>query len=60
MINVDSLSELISEQFHLPPLSFKSIEEVLRNFFDLSKDRPFILASDEYSYLEESIKAAHY
>lgn len=49
--NVNSISEIISEVLGFPPLSFKSIEEVLEFVFKQSVQKEIILVIDEYSYL---------
>ena len=56
MNNVESLAELISEAFALPPLAFKNIEDILEFFFKQAQRTPLILVLDEYPYLREAVK----
>lgn len=53
--NVESLSELISEQYQLPPLGFAGIEPTLDALFRLAEKEPLILVLDEYPYLRETV-----
>ena len=54
--NVDSLSEIIGEEFDFPKPSFRNMEEVLNFLFKRSEEMPLILVLDEYPYLRECIK----
>lgn len=54
--NVENLSRLISELYHLPPLSFQGIEGALRFLFEKAREEKLILALDEYSYLRDVVK----
>ena len=54
--NVDSLSEIISEQFDFPKLAFKNLEELIDFLFNFSKNRKIVLVLDEYTYLQDVIK----
>lgn len=54
-ITVRNLSELISEYFHLPRLSFRDMEELLDYLYQKSKEQPFILVLDEYPYLRQKV-----
>ena len=54
--NVDSLSEIISEQLDFPKLAFKTMEEMIDFLFNYSKNQKLILVLDEYSYLQDTIK----
>lgn len=53
MNNAESLSNLISEIFGYPRLSFNSLEECLEFFF--KQNNKLILVLDEYSYLKDKV-----
>lgn len=53
--NVESLSHLISEQYHLPVLGFTGIEAVLDYLFQRAVNEPLILVLDEYPYLRDAV-----
>ena len=53
--NVDSLLELLTELFELPPLSFNSMEALLKYIYKLQDKEDLILVLDEYPYLREII-----
>ena len=53
--NVASLSEIISEVFGFPPLSFNSFESCLEYLFKAAVERPLVLVLDEYPYLRENV-----
>ncbi len=54
--NIESLSEIISEQLNLPRLAFQSLEELIDYLFKYANNTPFLLVLDEYPYLREVIK----
>lgn len=54
--NVESISELIAEQFGLPRLAFSGIEEMLGFLFMQAQEKKFILVLDEYPYLRDCVK----
>ena len=54
--NVESLSELISDAFGFPKLSFVDIEDLLNYMFKKAEEVPLILVFDEYPYLRENVK----
>ena len=54
--NIENLALLISEQFHLPPLSFSSMENLLEYLFKKAEDEKLVLVLDEYPYLRETIR----
>lgn len=54
--NVENLSVLLSESFGMPPLAFRSIEEVLRFLFEKALSEKIWLSLDEYTYLRESVQ----
>jgi len=56
MNNVESLSTLITEQFHLPTLGFGSMEALLDYLFRRAEKEELILVLDEYPYLRETVK----
>ena len=53
--NVESLSSLLTESLHLPPLAFSGIESLLDYFFHRAEQSPFLLVLDEYPYLREAV-----
>lgn len=54
--NARSLSEVIAEAFHMPPLAFADIEAALRFVFERSREEKIALAIDEYPYLRDVVK----
>ncbi|MBQ9396057.1 MAG: ATP-binding protein [Proteobacteria bacterium] len=56
MNNVASLSNLISEFYDYPKLSFDNFEAVLDFLFEKSVGKPFVLVLDEYPYLRTAIQ----
>lgn len=54
--NVDSLAELIGENFGFPKPAFESMENLLRFLFKKAEEEPLILVLDEYPYLRENSK----
>ena len=52
--NVESLSTLISEEFHLPHLGFGSMEALLDYLFRRAEKEKMVLVLDEYPYLRET------
>ena len=52
--NVESLSTLISEEFHLPRLGFGSMEALLDYLFRRAEKEKMVLVLDEYPYLRET------
>ena len=56
MNNVVSLSNLISEFYDYPKLSFDNFEAVLDFLFQKSTGEPFVLVLDEYPYLRTAIQ----
>lgn len=54
--NVDSLAELIGENFGFPKPAFDNIEVLLQFLFKMSEQEPLILVLDEYPYLQENAK----
>ncbi len=56
MSNVSSLSELISEMFGYPQLSFAGMEACLDYLFRTSREQELVLVLDEYPYLRESVR----
>ncbi len=54
--NTGNLSEVISEAFDLPQLSFAGIEEVLKFVFERALDEKVVLAIDEYPYLRDVVR----
>ena len=55
MNNVASLSNLISELYNYPKLSFDNFEAVLDFLFQKAVNDPFIFVLDEYPYLRAAI-----
>lgn len=55
MNNVASLSNLISEFYNYPKLSFDNFEAVLDFLFQKAVNDPFIFVLDEYPYLRAAI-----
>ena len=55
MNNVESLSTLITEQFHLPTLGFGSMEALLDYLFRRAEKEELILVLDEYPYLRGTV-----
>ena len=53
--NVKSLSEIVSEAFAFPPLSFDSMEQLLDFVFKQALQKDVILVLDEYPYLNKII-----
>ena len=53
--NVASLSQLISEKYHLPPLAFNNLEALLDFLFQQAVRDKSILVLDEYPYLRETV-----
>lgn len=56
MNNVESLATLVSEAWSFPPLSFRSIEEVLGFLFQRSVESGVALVLDEYPYLRDAVR----
>lgn len=54
--NVESLSDLVSEAFGYPKLSFIDIEDLLNFIFKKAEEKSLILVLDEYPYLRENVK----
>lgn len=54
--NVDSLAELIGENFGFPKPAFDNIEVLLQFLFKMSEQESLILVLDEYPYLRENAK----
>lgn len=54
--NVESLSALLSDAFDFPPISFQSLEEILRFLFRRAEKEDLLLVIDEYSYLSDVLK----
>jgi len=54
--NVDSLAELIGENFGFPKPAFENMEVLLKFLFKMSEKEPMILVLDEYPYLRENAK----
>ena len=54
--NVESLSDLVSEAFGYPKLSFADIEDLLNFIFKKAEEKSLILVLDEYPYLRENVK----
>ena len=54
--NVDSLAELIGENFGFPKPAFENMEVLLQFLFKMSEQEPLILVLDEYPYLRENAK----
>ena len=54
--NVESLSALLSDAFDFPPISFQSLEEILRFLFRRAEKEDILLVIDEYSYLSDVLK----
>ena len=54
--NVESLSDLVSEAFGYPELSFADIEDLLNFIFKKAEEKSLILVLDEYPYLRENVK----
>lgn len=52
--NMESLSTLISEEFHLPRLGFESMEALLDYLFRRAEKEKMVLVLDEYPYLRET------
>lgn len=52
--NMESLSTLISEEFHLPRLGFGSMEALLDYLFRRAEKEKMVLVLDEYPYLRET------
>ena len=53
--HVASLSQIISDRFHLLPLAFDTLEALLDSLFQQACRDKFILVLDEYTYLRETI-----
>lgn len=56
MNNVESLTEIVSENFGYPRLAFRGIEEILEFLFEKAHKEKIILVLDEYPYLRENVK----
>ncbi|MDY4920233.1 MAG: ATP-binding protein [Phascolarctobacterium sp.] len=54
--NVESLTALVVELFHLPNVSFKDLESLLDYLFQASQKEPLVLVLDEYPYLRATVK----
>jgi len=54
--NAESLSALLSDAFDFPPISFQSLEEILRFLFRRAEKEDILLVIDEYSYLSDVLK----
>lgn len=54
--NVRSFLAVVSEQLELPKLGYSSIEDALQYLFKLSEENTFIIAIDEYPYLQKAVK----
>ena len=49
--NVQSLSQIVSETFNMPPLGFNNVEPLWEYLFEKAKSQPLVLVIDEYPYL---------
>lgn len=56
MNNVESLSMLISEQYHFPKFAFSSFEQLLDFLFQQAIHKKQILVFDEYTYIRDKIE----
>lgn len=54
--NVESLSALVSEAYHLPPLAFGGVRELIEFLFQQARESPVVLVLDEYPYLRSAVK----
>lgn len=54
--NTANLSEVISDAFGLPPLTFANVEAALRFVFERALSEKIVLAIDEYPYLRDVVK----
>lgn len=54
--NVESLSEIISGTFKLPPLAFNSFEATLSFLYKQAKEKELIVVIDEYPYIQKVVK----
>ena len=54
--NAASLSEIVSEEFGYPKLSFDSFEALLSFLFQKSKEEKMIVVLDEYPYIRSHVK----
>lgn len=54
--NVEGLSSLVSEAYHLPPLAFSGVHELLEFLFERARESPAVLVLDEYPYLRSAVK----
>ena len=53
--NVDSIFDLLKEQYELPELSFKDFDSILKYIYSLTKEEELVFVLDEYQYLREVI-----
>ena len=53
--NVDSIFDLLKEQFNLPSVSFENFESILKYIYSLSIDNELVFVLDEYPYLREVV-----
>ena len=53
--NVESLSEIVSDTFGYPRLSFNDMEELLRFLFEKAEEKGFVVVLDEYPYLRNTV-----
>ena len=54
--NIESLAEVISQAFRLPPLAFRNAEEILRFLFRQAEQENLIVVLDEYPYLRHAVQ----
>ncbi len=54
--NVQSIAEIISETFGLPPLAFDSFESCLSFLYKQANDKELVLVIDEYPYVRKVVK----
>lgn len=54
--NVQSLAQVLSEEFGLPRLAFTSMEELLEFTFAQAREEKLILVLDEYPYLRACVR----
>lgn len=54
--NVDSICELLSENFGLPKLGFNSMDDLLEYLFRTAEKEKLVLVLDEYPYLKDGVK----
>lgn len=54
--NVESLAEIVSENFGYPRLAFHGMEELLKFLYEKAWNEKMVLVLDEYPYLRENVK----